>query len=92
MNKPLPVVDYLKIPDKGEPYLEGYRCKKCRATYLGERNVCSKCFARDEMEVIRLSDKGTLHSFAIVYRSFPGIDVPYAVSYTHLTLPTIVDV
>ena len=29
------------------------------------------------MEVIRLSDKGTLHSFAIVYRSFPGIDVPY---------------
>ena len=77
MSKPLPVVDYLKIPEKGEPYLEGYRCKKCGATYLGERNVCSKCFARDEMEVIRLSDKGILHSFAIVYRSFPGIDVPY---------------
>ena len=77
MNKALPVVDYLKIPDKGEPYLEGYRFKKCGATYLGERNVCSKCFARNEMEVIRLSNKGTLHSFAIVYRSFPGIDVPY---------------
>ena len=29
------------------------------------------------MEVIRLSDKGTLLSFAILYRSFPGIDVPY---------------
>ena len=28
-SKPLPVVDYLKIPDDGEPYLEGYRCKKC---------------------------------------------------------------
>ena len=29
------------------------------------------------MEVIKLSDKGTLHSYAVVYRSFPGIDVPY---------------
>ena len=25
----------------------------------------------------KLSDKGTLHSYAVVYRSFPGIDVPY---------------
>ena len=76
-SRPLPVVDYLKIPEKGEPYLEGYRCKKCGAIFLGERNVCSKCFARNEMEVIKLSDTGKLHSFAIVYRSFPGIDVPY---------------
>ena len=29
------------------------------------------------MEVIKLSDNGKLHSFAVVYRSFPGIDVPY---------------
>ena len=76
-TKPLPVVDFLKIPDDGNPYLEGYRCKKCRSTYLGERNVCSKCFARNEMEVIKLSEVGILHSYAIVFRSFPGIDVPY---------------
>ena len=31
-SKPLPVVDYLKIPEDSEPYLEGYRCKKCGAT------------------------------------------------------------
>ena len=43
-SKPLPVVDYLKIPEDGDPYLEGYRCKKCGATFLGQRNVCSKCF------------------------------------------------
>ena len=58
-SKPLPVVDYLKIPDDGEPYLEGYRCKKCGSTYLGERTVCSKCFARNEMEVIKLSETGS---------------------------------
>ena len=29
------------------------------------------------MEVIKLSETGVLHSYAIVFRSFPGIDVPY---------------
>ena len=33
-SKPLPVVDYLKIPEKGQPYLEGYKCKKCRDIFL----------------------------------------------------------
>ena len=29
------------------------------------------------MKVIKLSETGILHSYAIVFRSFPGIDVPY---------------
>jgi uncharacterized OB-fold protein len=76
-NKPLPVVDYLKIPDDGEPYLEGHKCGSCGAIYLGARSVCSKCGARDQMKVIKLSNKGKLYSFSIVHRSFPGIEVPY---------------
>ena len=28
-------------------------------------------------ESLRLADKGTLHSFSIIYRAFPGIDVPF---------------
>lgn len=74
---PLPVVDFLKIPAAGDPYLEGQRCTKCGAMYLGERASCGKCFARGEMEAVRLSNQGTLYSYSIVYRSFPGIDVPY---------------
>tara|TARA_B100001093_G_scaffold455003_1_gene464778 strand:+ start:385 stop:804 length:420 start_codon:yes stop_codon:yes gene_type:complete len=73
----LPAVDYLILPKKGEPYLEGHQCKKCGAIYLGERSVCSKCFARDNISKIKLSNTGTLYSYSIVYRSFPGIDVPY---------------
>ena len=76
-NKPLPVVDYLKIPDSGEPYLEGHKCGSCGAMFLGARNVCSKCGARDQMQVVKLSSKGKLYSFSIVHRSFPGIEVPY---------------
>ena len=76
-EKNLPAVGYLKIPVDGDPYLEGYKCGNCEAIFLGERSVCSKCFARDRMSTIRLEETGTLYSFSVVYRSFPGIDVPY---------------
>jgi len=70
-------VPYLKIPEDGEPYLEGYKCGSCGATYLGERAVCSKCGARDQMDTVTLPNSGKLYSYSIVYRSFPGIEVPY---------------
>ena len=76
-DRPLPVVEYLKIPEDGDPYLEGYKCGSCGATFLGERDVCSKCGARDQMSAVTLPNHGTLYSYSIVHRSFPGIDVPY---------------
>lgn len=74
---PLPVVDWLKLPEGGDPYLEGHKCDECGSVFLGERSVCSKCGARDKMEATKLANKGKLYSFSIVYRSFPGIEVPY---------------
>lgn len=71
------MVEYLKIPDAGDPYLEGYKCGNCGATFLGERHVCSKCGARDQMSTVKLSNSGKLYSYSIVHRSFPGIEVPY---------------
>ena len=73
----LPAVDYLIIPEKGNPYLEGHQCEACDAIYIGERSVCSKCFVRDKISKIKLNTSGVLYSYSIVYRSFPGIDVPY---------------
>ena len=74
---PLPVVPYLKIPEGGDPYLEGHRCSECGSIFLGDRSVCSNCGARDKIETTRLSTEGTLYAFSIVCRSFPGIEVPY---------------
>ena len=76
-NKPLPAVRYLRIPDEGEPYLEGSRCPECGAVFLGEREHCAKCGARGGLDTIRLANRGELYSYCIVHRSFPGIDVPY---------------
>jgi uncharacterized OB-fold protein len=73
----LPVVAFLKIPDSGDPYLEGHKCKDCGAVFLGERSVCSSCSARDQIEPVKLSNQGELYVYSIVHRSFPGIEVPY---------------
>ncbi|MCR9276631.1 MAG: OB-fold domain-containing protein [Pseudomonadaceae bacterium] len=78
MSAPLPAVDYLKIPEDGEPYLQGCKCSNCDAVYLGdERSVCSKCGSRDQMVASKLANTGKLYSYSIVYRTFPGIEVPY---------------
>ncbi|MFQ5697796.1 MAG: Zn-ribbon domain-containing OB-fold protein [Myxococcota bacterium] len=74
---PRPVVPYLKIPEKADPYLEGSRCKSCGAVFLGERSICSSCGGRDSLEKQRLSNRGELYVYSIVHRSFPGIETPY---------------
>ena len=76
-KKPLPVVDFLKLPESGDPYLEGHKCQSCGAVFLGERKICSKCGTRDQMKAVKLANTGTLYVYSIVHRSFPGIQVPY---------------
>ena len=77
VDGPLPVVPFLKGADGQDPYLEGHKCGGCGAIYLGERTTCSNCGARDQMVAKRLSNHGKLYSYSIVFRSFPGIEVPY---------------
>ena len=83
-QKPLPVVDFLKLPEGGEPYLEGSKCKNCGAMFPGEREVCAKCGTRNQMETLRFSNKGKLYAYSIVHRSFPGVPVPYITAVVNL--------
>ena len=76
-DQPLPAVPYLIIPEGGEPYLQAYKCAACGATFLNERSVCGKCGAIGQMSAVALPRSGRLHSYSIVYRTFPGIEVPY---------------
>ena len=76
-EQPLPVVPFLKLPDDGDPYLEGHQCSECGSIFLGERDNCSKCGARGSLSPTKLANTGTLHVYSIVHRSFPGIEVPY---------------
>lgn len=78
MNKRLlPAFPFLRIPDQGSPYQEGYQCSVRETTFLGARNTCSKCGSRDQMRPVRLPNTGKLYIYSIVFRSFSGIEVPY---------------
>ena len=72
-----PVVDYLKLPEGGEPYLEGLKCKSCETVFTSKRNHCPKCFARNSMEPQKLALTGKIHAYTIIRRTFPGIEVPF---------------
>lgn len=76
-DKPLAITPLLQIPESGDPFLEGLKCKSCDAISLKPRLACAKCGGRDTVEPFRLSNKGTLHAFSIIYRAFPGVDVPF---------------
>jgi hypothetical protein len=76
-KKPLPAVDFLRLPDGGDPYLEGHKCGACGAIFLGTREICSKCGARGKLGAVKLANTGKLYVYSIVARSFPGIQVPY---------------
>jgi hypothetical protein len=75
--KPRPVVNYLKIPDEGAPYLEGFKCSDCAAVFLEKPRACAACGKRDTLSAHRLSDSGKLYNFTVVHRNFPGVPVPF---------------
>ena len=48
--------------------LLGHRCRRCRTMQYPFQRVCYRCFARDDFDKVRLSDRrGTLKSFTFDY-------------------------
>jgi uncharacterized OB-fold protein len=74
---PLPITAFLKIPETGSPYLQGSKCQACGEVQVGDRVVCPKCGARDNMQRVKLAETGKLYNYTVVYRNFPGVAVPF---------------
>jgi uncharacterized protein len=72
-----PVLTSLKLPEQGEPYLEGWRCGACGETYVEPRSACSRCTTRDQISPVQLSNTGKVYNWTIVHRNFPGVKVPF---------------
>jgi uncharacterized OB-fold protein len=72
-----PATSYTRIDADGTPYLEGSRCDACGAVFLGSRENCGRCGARRRMQAMRMGERGRLYNYTIVYRSYPGIRVPF---------------
>jgi uncharacterized OB-fold protein len=72
-----PVMPYLALDDAGAPYLIGSRCDACGQTHLGRFENCPRCATRGKLTEVHLSDRGVLYNYTIVYRSLPGVTVPF---------------
>jgi uncharacterized protein len=86
-HKQRSISSMLRLPDAagGKPYLVGYRCAQCGATYVGSGRVgCSKCTATEPLSEVRLSDRGSLYVYSIVHQSVPGVQVPYVAAIVDL--------
>ena len=68
---------FIKIPKDGAPYLAGAKCQNCGEVYVGDREVCGKCFARNKMDSVKLAATGKLYNYTVVHRNFPGVPVPF---------------
>lgn len=77
MTAVLPIVDFIKIDTNDLPYLAGSECKSCGYIYVGKRQNCAKCFARDAMADVHLAETGKVYTWTIVNRSFPGVQTPF---------------
>lgn len=63
--------------NEGHPFVAGSRCTQCGHTYVGPRDVCAKCTARNAMEPVHLSETGKVWAWTVVHRSFPGVVTPF---------------
>jgi len=69
--------------EKGEPILVGSKCKKCGKIHFPRKSICSECLNED-IEEVKLSRKGKLFAYTIIYVG-PLMDrVPYALGYIEL--------
>lgn len=73
---PAPLVPFI-CKDKGHPYLAGSKCGECGHVFVGQRTVCANCTARENMQPVRLAERGKVYVYTIVHRSFPGVETPF---------------
>jgi uncharacterized OB-fold protein len=59
------------------------RCRACDRAYFPPQPFCPHC-ASDDVEVVRASGNGTLHSYVINHRAAPGFTAPYVIAVVEL--------
>lgn len=75
--KPRPGHRTIRIAADGEPWIEAFRCDECRAILADAGMACRSCGSRDGLTPFRVNERGTVFSWAVIHRSYPGISVPF---------------
>jgi uncharacterized OB-fold protein len=67
----------IQFDANNQPYIQGLRCRSCGAILADYRLACPACASREGFEPFRAAETGKLIAFSIVYRSYPGVPVPF---------------
>lgn len=74
---------YVRLAEDGQASLRGSRCTQCNTVLIGEPRACSACGALAP-KPITLAEEGHLHTWTVVYRSFPGVRTPFVAGVVDL--------
>ncbi|WP_229732783.1 Zn-ribbon domain-containing OB-fold protein [Sphingomonas psychrolutea] len=72
-----PGTKVVRVGPDGAAWIEGYRCDECGAVVTVATMACRNCASRTPPAPFRATDHGTLYSWSVVHRSYPGIAVPF---------------
>lgn len=72
-----PATRFIRSDAAGQPFIEARRCDTCGAKYLEERIACGRCGSIGGFTSFTAAGRGAIYSYTIVYRSYPGIVVPF---------------
>ncbi len=56
------------LRDKGE--FVGTRCESCDMVYVPPRMFCERCFQRIEKNVVKVPNRGVVHTFTICHETY----------------------
>ena len=59
------------------------QCRSCATTYFPPQPFCPACSSGD-VDVVRASGRGTLHSYVITHLAAPGFEAPYVLAVVEL--------
>ncbi len=77
LMEPKPGHKSIAIGKDGRPYIEAFRCPDCGAVVTEQTMACRACATRTPPEPFRAKETAKLHTWSVVHRSYPGIEVPF---------------
>lgn len=77
LTLPKPGHKAIRVAADGSAYVEGFRCGACGAAFPEATMACRACANRTPPEPFRASETGSLYSWSVVHRSYPGVAVPF---------------
>ena len=67
----------VRVGADGSAWIEGFRCAECSAVIPVPTLACRACASRTAPQPYRSAETGTLYTWSVVQRSYPGVEVPF---------------